>query len=105
MVKLHGRWCGPNWTNNRAIAARDYLLQGGSFRSKCNDRLDCACRTHDKGCASSEKGCSFADDTKLMRSAQRILNNPLLMITNPRMYAAARIVRDSMSLVRWTRAR
>ena len=105
MVKLHGRWCGPNWTNNEAIAARDYLLSGGSFKTKCNDKLDCACRTHDKGCASSKKGCSFSDDTKLMKVAQSITRNPLYAFTNPKMYAAAFIVRDSMSLVRWTRAR
>jgi hypothetical protein len=40
-----------------------------------------------------------------MRKAQAIINNPLYAITNPRMYAAAFVVRDSMNLVRWTRAR
>ena len=105
MVKLHGRWCGPNWTNNQVIAARDYLLSGGSFKTKCDDKLDCACREHDRGCASSELGCSFDDDTRLMRKAQAILNNPLYSITNPSMYAAAAVVANSMAVIRWTRSR
>jgi hypothetical protein len=38
-----------------------------------------------------------------MRKAQTIINNPLYAITNPQMYAAAFVVRDAMSVVRWTR--
>ena len=105
MVKIYGRWCGPNWTNNENISARDYLLRGGSFKTKCIDSLDCACRAHDEDCASSELGCSYAGDTKLLRVANRIVRNPLQKIVNPRRYIAAKIIRDSMSLVRLTRAR
>ena len=48
MVAIHGRWCGPNWTDGRAISARDYKLQGGDFKGSCVDSLDCACREHDR---------------------------------------------------------
>ena len=51
MAKIYGRWCGPNWTNNENISARDYLLRGGSFKTKCIDSLDCACRAHDEDCS------------------------------------------------------
>jgi len=34
---------------------------------------------------------------------QAIINNPLYAITNPQMYAATFVVRDAMSVVRWTR--
>ena len=100
MVKVYGRWCGPNWTNNRAISARDYFLSGGSFETKCKDKLDCACRDHDKACGSSKLGCSAAADTKLLQTADAIVSNPLNAFTNPRLYAAARIIRDSMTVSR-----
>ena len=105
MVKIYGRWCGPNWTNNQNISARDYLLQGGSFKTKCLDSLDCACRAHDQDCARSELGCSRAGDTNLLRTAQRILLNPLQKIVNPRRYLAARLIRDAMVVSRLTRSR
>lgn len=105
MVKIYGRWCGPNWTNNENISARDYLLRGGSFKTECNDSLDCACRAHDKDCASSELGCSYAGDTRLLRAANRILRNPLQKVVNPRRYLASRLIRDSMLVSRLTRSR
>lgn len=105
MVKIYGRWCGPNWTNNQNISARKYFLRGGSFKTPCIDSLDCACRAHDEDCASSSKGCSKAGDTRLLRAAQRIVSNPLQRIINPRRYIAAGIIRNSMILSRLTRAR
>ena len=105
MVKIYGRWCGPNWTNNRNISARDYLLQGGSFKTNCIDSLDCACRAHDKDCASSKLGCSKTGDTRLLIAAQRIVQNPLQKILNPRRFLAARLIRDAMIVSRVTRSR
>lgn len=105
MVKIYGRWCGPNWTNNQNISARDYLLQGGSFKTRCKDSLDCACRAHDQDCASSKLGCSKAGDTRLLVAANKILLNPLQRIANPRRFLAARLIRDSMILSRLTRSR
>jgi len=103
MVKIYGRWCGPNWTNNRAIAARDYLLSGGSFKTKCKDKLDCACRAHDKGCAQSELGCSASVDQELINVANAIASNPLYFFTNPKMYAASFLVRDGIRIAQLTR--
>lgn len=105
MVRIYGRWCGPNWTDNQNISARDHLLRGGSFKTKCIDSLDCACRAHDQDCARSELGCSRAGDTNLLRAAQRILLNPLQKIVNPRRYLAARLIRDAMVVSRLTRSR
>jgi hypothetical protein len=39
----------------------------------------------------------------LMKEAEKILRNPIIAITQPVMYAKAFAIRDSMSLVRWTR--
>ena len=105
MAKIYGRWCGPNWTNNQNISARDYLLSGGSFKTRCKDSLDCACRAHDEDCASSELGCSTKGDRKLARACSRILNNPLQKIVNPRRFIAARIIRDGILIASLTRSR
>lgn len=68
MVRIHGRWCGPNWTDGQAIDALSYKQMGGDFKGKCIDKLDCACRAHDKDCADS-RGCSSRADRKLIREA------------------------------------
>lgn len=104
MVKIYGRWCGPNWTNNQNISAREYLLRGGSFKTKCIDSLDCACRAHDEDC-SAPGGCSAAADRKLARVCSRIINNPLQFVVNPRRFTAARIIRDGILLASITRRR
>ena len=104
MVRIHGRWCGPNWTNGKVQTAREYKLKGGTFLTPCDDKLDCACRTHDKQC-SGKNGCSSAVDRKLMKSAQKILDNPLNLIRSPIMYGKARVIRDSMALTSLTRRR
>ena len=104
MVKIYGRWCGPSWTNNENIDAREYLLRGGSFKTKCIDSLDCACRAHDEDCA-APGGCSASGDRKLARVCARIINNPLQKIVNPRRYIAARVIRDGILLASLTRRR
>ena len=68
MVRIYGRWCGPNWTDGRRISARDYKVAGGDFRGPCIDKLDCACREHDRACSRSS-GCSATADRKLARAA------------------------------------
>lgn len=97
MVKIHGNWCGPNWTNGKNISARDYKLAGGKFNGPCIDRLDCACRAHDKGCA-GKSGCTRRADLELVNACNKILRNPLYAITNPVMYAKARIIRDGIGI-------
>jgi len=69
MVKIHGRWCGPNWTGGRKLSAAQYAKRGYDWSSSCSDPLDCACRAHDKSC-SAVKGCSKAADTRLIRAAR-----------------------------------
>jgi len=68
IVKIHGNWCGPNWTDGRRIDALAYKQAGGDFKGSCVDKLDCACRAHDKDCANT-KGCSAKADRKLARTA------------------------------------
>tara|TARA_R110002074_G_scaffold220971_1_gene391544 strand:+ start:499 stop:816 length:318 start_codon:yes stop_codon:yes gene_type:complete len=68
LVRIHGRWCGPNWTDGQNIAALAYKQAGGDFKGRCVDKLDCACRAHDKDCANS-RGCSAKADRKLVRTA------------------------------------
>lgn len=100
MVRLYGRWCGPNWTDGRNISARDYLLQGGDFKSPCADRLDCACREHDKSCA-RPSGCSSAGDRTLARKAAWIA----LTTTNPLEKQAAKLISSGIFVASLTRSR
>ena len=71
LVKIHGNWCGPNWTGGRKLSAEEYAARGYSWDSPCTDALDCACRNHDRACSHS-KGCSKAADTKLIKAAQKL---------------------------------
>jgi len=98
MVKIHGNWCGPNWTAGRNVSARDYRLAGGTFKSKCIDRLDCACRAHDKAC-SGKSGCSASADRKLASSASLIS----LTSINSQIRAKARLIAGGMLAASLTR--
>lgn len=102
MVQIHGNWCGPDWTDGRQISARDYFLAGGDFRGPCIDKLDCACRQHDKDC-SGPNGCSRKGDRKLVAAADKILNNPLNYFTNRQMFEAAAIIAPSISIASFFR--
>jgi len=64
MVKIHGNYCGPNWTGGKPLAANDKRVD---WKVKPIDRLDNACRNHDLSCA--DGGCSAADDRRLARKA------------------------------------
>lgn len=87
------------------ISAQEYARRGLSFESPCTDKLDCACRLHDKEC-SGDGGCSKSADTKLIESAEKILSNPFIAITNPAMYRAALAVSIGIrSARRFRRAR
>ena len=71
LVKIHGNWCGPNWTGGRKLSAEEYANRGYSWDAPCTDALDCACRSHDRAC-SHPKGCSKASDTKLIQAAKKL---------------------------------
>ena len=96
MVAIHGRWCGPNWTDGRRISARDYLLEGGDFKGRCTDSLDCACRDHDRAC-SGAGGCTAAADRRLAAKAQWIA------LTNPRLRNVAQLVASTIAFASLTR--
>ena len=98
LVAIHGRWCGPNWTDGRNISARDYLLAGGDFKSSCVDALDCACREHDRAC-SGKSGCSSSADRRLAAKAQWIA------LTNPKLRNVAQLVASGIALASLTRSR
>lgn len=100
MVRIHGRWCGPNWTDGRAISALSYKQMGGDFKGKCIDKLDCACRKHDQDCA-NERGCSAAGDRKLMRAALLVS----LTTRNAALSAKAKLVAAGITAASITRSR
>lgn len=100
MVRLYGRWCGPNWTDGRTISAGEYLQQGGDFKSPCKDSLDCACRSHDESCARSG-GCTAKADRSLARKAAWIA----LTTTDPLEKQAAKLISSGIFVASLTRSR
>jgi hypothetical protein len=68
MVRIHGNYCGPNWTGGKAYAAADKRVD---WNVPCVDRLDCACKNHDRDCAHPQ-GCSSKSDRILVRQAARV---------------------------------
>jgi len=99
MVRIHGNWCGPNWTAGKVMPAED--LQTKDRKHPCVDKLDCACRKHD--ISIKDRGTSFKSDQALQDAAQKILNNPINLVKSPLMYGKARVIRDAMSVVKYTR--
>ena len=84
MVKIHGNWCGPNWTGGQKVSADEYT---GPWDGPVESKLDEACRAHDKDCSSGS--CSRAADTRLIRAAEKrilpqsIANMMSLQLLNP----------------------
>jgi len=101
MVRIWGKWCGPNWTANQVKPASEITKK--DRRVSCTDDLDCACKRHDISIRNN--GPSFKSDTNLMRDANKIVANPINLIKNPAQYYAAVAIAEAMSLVRWTRGR
>ena len=102
MVRIHGQWCGPNWTQGKAQPAN---APGVDFTAPCDDALDCACRSHDKDCASSSLGCSRKGDQKLIDSALKIALNPINRLFNPAYADKAAAVAAGISIAKLTRRR
>ena len=100
LVKVHGNWCGPNWTDGRNIGALAYKQAGGDFKGRCVDRLDCACRAHDKDCANT-RGCSAKADRKLVRTALLVS----LTTRNAALSAKAKLVAAGITAASLTRSR
>lgn len=69
-MKIHGNWCGPNWTGGQKVAAEDYK---GDWNGPVKTPLDACCRAHDLDC--SKGGCSKKGDAELIKCAEaRILS-------------------------------
>ena len=72
-MKIHGNWCGPNWTGGRRLTAQEYDERGLDWNAIAISPLDEACRSHDFDCRSGE--CTRRGDTELIRVARtRVLS-------------------------------
>jgi len=97
MVKIHGNYCGPNWTGGKAYAASDPRVD---WSVPCVDKLDCACKDHDRDC-SHPKGCSTKGDDALISTAFWIgLFHP-----NKATRRNAKLITAAISGARYTRKR
>jgi hypothetical protein len=101
MTRIHGQWCGPNWTQGKKQSAN---AAGVDFNGPCDDALDCACRSHDKDCA-NPKGCSSTGDRKLIAAALRYANNPINRLFRPLITKKAEAVAVGISAASLTRKR
>ena len=101
MVKIHGQWCGPNWTQGKSQPAN---APNVNFNAPCDDALDCACRSHDKDCA-SPKGCSSKADRKVVSAALRYANNPINRLFRPGIVLKAEAVAVGITAASLTRKR
>jgi len=102
MVRIHGQWCGPNWTQGKAQPAN---AKGVNFTAPCDDKLDCACRAHDKDCASSILGCSKKGDQKLIDVAMREALNPINRLFKNTYADSALLVASGIRIAQLTRKR
>jgi len=102
LVRIHGQWCGPNWTQGKKQPAN---AVGVDFLAPCDDALDCACRAHDKDCAADPRGCSRAGDDKLIATSLKIALNPINRLFNPAYADKAAAVAAGIQLAKLTRKR
>jgi len=104
MVRIYGNWCGPNWTAGRNIDALTYKQEGGQFNEPCIDKLDCACRNHDRACAHPD-GCSRKGDTELIKTALAISLDPRNRIFRPAYANTAGLIAAGITAARTGRKR
>jgi len=104
LVRIHGNWCGPNWTAGRKVDALTYKEQGGKFDEPCTDKLDCACRKHDRDCA-DPGGCSRKGDTALIQTALSVALNPANRLFRPALADKATLIAAGITAARTTRNR
>ena len=69
IVKIHGNWCGPDWTAGQKKPAKDLTLRDRDV--PCLDKLDCACKVHDID-VYERGGRTRGSDTRLSNVAIRI---------------------------------
>lgn len=91
MAKLHGNYCGPNWTAGQSKPAS--MIDDLPYVAP-TDALDAACLRHDRSC---KNGCTAQGDSKLRNAALAIA------LTNPRLRNVALIVAAGMTVAAPTR--
>ena len=101
MVRIHGQWCGSNWTQGKSQPAN---AKGVDFTAPCDDALDCACRSHDKDCSNS-LGCSAKADRKLVVAALKYAANPINRLFRPNTVLKAEAVAVGIAAASTTRKR
>ena len=69
IVRIHGNWCGPDWTAAQKKPAKDLTLRDRDV--PCVDKLDCACKVHDID-VYERGGRTRGSDTRLSNVAIRI---------------------------------
>lgn len=69
IVRIHGNWCGPDWTAGQVKPAKDIVAADSNV--KCIDKLDCACKVHDYD-VFRNGGRSGNSDSNLAAKAIRI---------------------------------
>ena len=98
MVRIHGNYCGPNWTSGTKMSAEDYLATGRRW-IKPTDWLDRLCMDHDRSCGEAgEKGCSKKADQKLLDGISIWYRNPFNPLFHPIMNVKAQLVREAITL-------
>jgi hypothetical protein len=94
MVRIHGNWCGPDWTAGQVKPAKDMIPS--DYLVRCVDRLDCACKVHDID-VFERGGRTRGSDVRLSNLALRLYLDP----RNPRsLRMTARFVAISILLGR-----
>ena len=91
IVRIHGNYCGPNWTAGQAKPACE--IDNLPYVAP-TDLLDAACLDHDRSCVN---GCTAKGDTALRNAAL------VIALTNPRLRNTALLVAASMTVAAPTR--
>jgi len=73
IVRIHGNWCGPDWTAGQVKPAKMIIPSDDEVR--CTDKLDCACKVHDYD-VFRNGGRTRNSDSNLASKAIRIANDP-----------------------------
>ena len=92
-MRVHGNWCGPDWTGGKHLSVDEYVAQGGDWSEPAIDTVDASCKKHDRGCVN---GCSRAADIRFIGAMNRYLANPWNQIRHPIVSTKARYMRSAI---------
>ena len=95
-MKIHGNYCGANWTHGINVPAKDYFLYPEVTPI---DKLDAACQDRDKDC--SQGGCSRRGDTALRNASLAVAVTSF----DAQLRAIATSIAIAMHIVKDTRSR